>query len=168
MPTAFDLAITVTLVNEGFFSKDAEDPGGETYYGLSRRANADMEPWPPTRSQAIDRYRSHYWEKFRCDRMPWPLGLFYFDGVVNHDPEDNARMLQRAVRAGEDGVVGSRTLAAIGRYPIEETCAAYFANRIYFIYANLAGWQHDGRGWMVRLSRVQHAGWTTTPEDLTT
>jgi lysozyme family protein len=42
----FDKAFKITLGNEGGYSDDPKDPGGETIFGLARKENPDWDGWP--------------------------------------------------------------------------------------------------------------------------
>lgn len=95
---------------EGTHSDDAADRGGDTWYGISRVANPDM-PWPPTRDQAIERYRERYWNACRCDELPPIIAVAVFDAAVQHDPKDAIRFLQRTIRVTIDGIIGTETIA---------------------------------------------------------
>jgi hypothetical protein len=84
---------------EGEHSNDAADKGGDTWYGLARRWNQDM-PWPPTRDQAIARYRERYWDACRCDELPvpwlcWCLMSLCSTRPARRDPLSAAHRWQR-------------------------------------------------------------------------
>lgn len=42
----FDKAFKITLGNEGGYSNDPKDPGGETIYGIARKENPTWDGWP--------------------------------------------------------------------------------------------------------------------------
>lgn len=126
---AFDRAINVVLMNEGVFSNHPSDPGGETYYGIARRYHPDVDPWPPSKDQAIAIYRREYWERFNCDHLPWPLDIALFDAVVNQPAGEIIAEFQRAVKVEPDGVVGDDTIFAAGQRDVWETFALFFARR---------------------------------------
>nr|WP_067289827.1 glycosyl hydrolase 108 family protein [Marinobacterium profundum] len=110
--SCFDLAVNWLLGPdiEGEHSNDSADKGGDTWYGLARRWNQDM-PWPPTREQAIARYRERYWDACRCSELPPRLAAMVFDAAVQHAPRDAIRFLQRTLGVGIDGYIGPQTLA---------------------------------------------------------
>ena len=78
----FPLAVAIVLEEEGVFSDDPNDVGGETIFGIARASHPAI-PWPPTKDQSIAIYQAEYWTAHRCGEMPWPWGLGVFDGEVN-------------------------------------------------------------------------------------
>lgn len=109
--TAFDHAIAFTLDHEGGRTTDPSDPGGETWYGLSRRAHPSLAPWPPTRPQAIAQYEREYWTGSRIAELPSPISVAAFDTAVNIGTRRTVSMLQQALRVFDDGGLGPRTTA---------------------------------------------------------
>lgn len=158
MSAYFDAAVNWLLGPdiEGEHSNDPNDKGGDTWYGLARRWNQDM-PWPPTRDQAIERYRERYWDACRCDEMAPTLAVLTFDAAVQHDPEDAARFLQQTVGAAVDGKIGPQTLAK-AQYCDNDRLADFLSYRARY-YTELCmddPSQHKwARGWHRRLFLLQ-------------
>ena len=75
----FDDAIGIVLKHEGGYVNDKNDPGGETRYGISKRAYPDLDIKNLTISQATEIYKKDYWVKGKCDKVPPKLRLIYFD-----------------------------------------------------------------------------------------
>jgi lysozyme family protein len=134
--------------HEGTHSTDPADPGGDTWYGISRVANPDM-PWPPTKEQAAARYRERYWDACSCDRFPWPVALALFDTAVQHSPSDAIRWLQSALGVNADGVVGPITVKA-GWAATREQLADVLVYRAIRVAHQPAFWKF-AKGWMRRL-----------------
>lgn len=154
--TPFERAVAFVLEREGAYSNDPYDAGLETAWGISRRAYPTLEPWPPTREQAITIYYRDYWLELRCDELPPAVALMVFDSGVNQGQNRAALMLQRAARVKDDGVIGPITLAAVAASPdgtlerlAAERCWAYTATRNYPRY---------GRGWFARVAGALLAG----------
>ncbi len=76
-------AIQFVLDREGAYINHPEDPGGETNFGISKRAYSDLDIKALTKEQAIDIYRRDYWQKASCDRLGSPLDIVVFDSAVN-------------------------------------------------------------------------------------
>lgn len=137
---------------EGEHSNDPADRGGDTWYGISRNANPDM-PWPPTREQAIQRYRERYWDTCHCNEMAPVLAVLTFDAAVQHGTTQAARILQRAVGVTDDGVIGPQTLAA-AVFATNESISDFLSYRARF-YNELCisdtSQRRFLRGWMRRL-----------------
>jgi lysozyme family protein len=68
---------------EGGYVNHAEDPGGETKYGISKRAHPDVDIKELTKAQAEEIYYRDYWLKAGCDKLPWPDCVVHFDAAVN-------------------------------------------------------------------------------------
>jgi len=80
---SFERAIDFTLKWEGGYSNDPTDPGGETKYGISKRAHPDLDITNLTLEDAKDIYRTEYWNASGCDNLPEPLDIVVFDTAVN-------------------------------------------------------------------------------------
>ncbi len=61
MPSDFNLAVKVILVNEGGYVSNPSDPGGETNFGISKRAYPQLDIKNLTADQAAELYRHDYW-----------------------------------------------------------------------------------------------------------
>lgn len=99
---------------EGKHSNDPRDPGGDTWYGISRRAHPGI-PWPPSKEDAERIYREKYWyfDGVRDQDVATKL----FDMAVNMGPETAIKHLQVALRSFGlsitlDGDFGPQTLKA--------------------------------------------------------
>ena len=79
----FDRAIDFVLRHEGGYVNDPRDPGGETNFGISRRAYPTLDIKNLTKEQATGIYRKDYWDKVGGDILPWPWDLILFDTAVN-------------------------------------------------------------------------------------
>jgi len=133
----FDLAVKKILAHEGGYANVGADPGGETVFGISRRAHGDHDLFkrldalkksmtiPNIEKDAMligmakDIYRKHYWES---------LGLTYisnqaiaeqvFDMAVTAGTKKAGVLLQQALNTMdfglvEDGIIGTRTRSAL-------------------------------------------------------
>lgn len=137
-------AIPIILESEGGYVNDPNDPGGETKYGISKRAypNEDIKNLTLEKAQMI--YRRDYWDAMRCGEMPYEVALMVFDTGVNMGTDTSAKMLQTALKVGVDGKIGKITLGAVNK---ANTCdlvrimatsrlIAYSKMQNYSIYAN--------------------------------
>jgi len=109
--TAFDRAIAFTLGWEKEHSPDPVDPGGDTWYGITRRYHPTMEPWPPTRAQAVAQYEREYWRAPGFSGLPDAVAVACFDTAVNCGTRRTISMLQQALRVFDDSLLGPKTLA---------------------------------------------------------
>jgi len=114
--TAFRKAFANTMKHEGGYSNDPNDPGGETYMGISRRY------WPSWKGWAvIDQllaegktlslseelpdlvrkfYRDQFWNRFMGDEVAIrskAVAIELFDTSVNHGIHAAVRYLQESL-----------------------------------------------------------------------
>lgn len=109
---AFDNFMAWLLPAEGGYHIDANDPGGETNFGISKRAHPDVDLKNLTREGAIAIYRIQYWEPIHGDDLPPAIAFMLADASVNEGIETAVILLQHSVGAFVDGHLGPVTLAA--------------------------------------------------------
>jgi len=124
---------------EGGYSNDPRDPGGETKFGISKRAYPDLDIASLTLEQAQQIYLRDYWDACGCDTMTWERALCVFDMAVNQG-QSAARALN--VQAHDPGEL------------MAERAVRYATNEHFPIY---------GKGWMRRLFRVFKNAQVTPP-----
>lgn len=76
-------ALTFVLKWEGEYSNDPNDPGGETKWGISKKAYPDEDIKNLTRERALEIYATDYWLAAGCDTLPFPANVAVFDTAVN-------------------------------------------------------------------------------------
>jgi len=150
-------AFVLNAEGGGTITDDPEDPGGLTRWGISKRSHPDLDIANLTLEHARDIYREEYWQRCRCDEFPPPLGMALFDAAVNQGPIRAIRLLQRALRVEEDGVIGPDTLAAANSVITDDLLIQFLSYRAS-AYAVLNPRFH--RGWFARLFRLQRAAWS--------
>ncbi|MEN0074954.1 MAG: glycosyl hydrolase 108 family protein [Paracraurococcus sp.] len=164
---AFDRAVALILENEGGFSNDPRDRGGMTNFGITARTYADFHGLALesvdeatmralTREQAIEIYRSNYWNAACCDRLPPGLDLCIFDFGVNAGVRRAILLLQELVGVTQDGSVGAITLAAAAACDPVELIERYAERRLAY-YRSLPNFDAFGRGWTLRTTRMRDA-----------
>lgn len=153
MADPFDTAVTAVLSYEGGYANDPNDPGGETNWGISKRAYPNLDIRSLTRDDAIRIYRRDYWNVAKCDQFPAPIAIALFDAAVNQGPSAAVRLLQRALGVTVDGIVGPQTVNAARTMNVQAALASFLANRAVE-YAGLSTFPEYGRGWMRRLFAV--------------
>lgn len=115
----FDKAFEILMQNEGGYVNNPYDAGGETNYGISKQSypNLDIKNLTLTKAKSI--YYKDYWLQNKCNVLDnFLLAQKLFDFSVNMGCKQAALLLQRALRSAghpveEDGIVGTKTLAAI-------------------------------------------------------
>lgn len=83
MQDNFERSIAFVLRHEGGYVNDPRDPGGETKFGISKRAYPALDIKSITEEQAKGIYKRDYWDKAGCGALDWPLCLVHFDACVN-------------------------------------------------------------------------------------
>lgn len=146
----FDLAFDRLLGHEGGYSNDSRDPGGETNWGISKRAYPDVDIKALTQDQAKAIYRRDYWVAVRADELPDSVRFDVFDAAVNHGVTQSAKWLQRAAGAQPDGVIGAQTVAAT-RIAGPQLAARFNGYRLQF-YTDSGNWPTYGKGWARRVA----------------
>lgn len=126
----FDAAFSIVIGIEGNYNNDPHDPGGETKFGISKRAYPHLDIANLTLDQAKAIYQRDYWSVCRCDELPWDMALAVFDCAVNQGPGTAERFHSSA-----------------------KTLIDFQAERAVS-YAKLATFAEYGRGWMRRLFTI--------------
>lgn len=147
----FDKAIKVILDIriEGGYVNDPNDPGGETKFGISKRAYPHLNIKELTLTEAKAIYKHDYWDKVMGDQLPYPLSLYVFDCAVNQGVSVAILTLQDVLGVAKDGVIGAMTVGA-ARASTIDVCALYLAKRA-LRYTKTANFDKYGKGWMKRL-----------------
>jgi len=147
--SVFDVCIDRVLVSEGGYVNLTDDPGGETNYGISKRAYPDVDIRGLTRAGAIAIYRRDYWDKIRGDDLPPAVAFQVLDAAVNHGVDRAVKWLQWEAGCDQDGHLGPMTIGAIQAANPFALALMFNAVRLNF-YAGLASFSTFGRGWTRR------------------
>jgi len=131
MAANFDRAFALVVGLEGGYVNDPKDPGGETKYGISKRANPDEDIKNLTLDRAKQIYRMKYWPS-GADSWPWAEALLCFDAAVHGGNWSR----WRSMFAGNPDFVDL--------YQSE--------HNLYL--TSLPTWQTYGRGWSRRLFKM--------------
>jgi lysozyme family protein len=156
-------AVERVLADEGGYSSNPADPGGETKFGISARSNPGVNIAALTRDGAIEIYWREWWLRFGFVQLPAAAAAKTFDLAVNVGSVHAIQCLQRALRAcdlpvTEDGVLGPATILAVRRADPAALMSALRSEAAgyYRITAALArGNRKDGdreflKGWLNR------------------
>lgn len=129
----FDTAIKVVLEHEGFYSNDKFDPGGATKYGVSLTFLKSMESTnldladvnndgmvtiedirSLTLEEAIDIYKYQWWDRYKYEEiLDSKIATKIFDLSVNMGAVQAHKLVQRALKLKDDGILGEKSFAAI-------------------------------------------------------
>jgi hypothetical protein len=160
----FATCVAFVLQQEGGFVDNPADPGGATKYGITlktledwRREPIDVETVKAlTREEAVEIYRTRYWNAMRCGELPRGVDLMVLDCGVNAGPRRSILELQKAVGVAADGIIGPVTLGAVRSTNARALVARLSVLRLQF-YQTLATWPTFGRGWTNRVDAAQRA-----------
>jgi lysozyme family protein len=130
----FDAVMAFVLREEGGYVNNPADPGGETKYGISKRAHPTVDIAALTVEDAKKIYRRNYWDPLGLDAEKFGPALVIMDCAVNQG-------VKRAMQF-KDKVATSSAPFII----------AFQAERALH-YASLPTFATFGRGWMRRLLR---------------
>jgi lysozyme family protein len=147
-PDAFYPAVELILKHEGGYVNHPSDPGGETNWGISKRAYPQLDIKNLSRNDAIAIYRRDYWERCRCDELPGAMALSVFDFAVNAGVRRAIITLQRSIGVRDDGILGPITMTH-AKQSDRGAVIRYAELRISF-YRGLKTWATFGRGWTAR------------------
>lgn len=149
----FEKAVKVVLDFEGGYVFDSLDPGGETKFGISKRAYPDLDIKNLNEKDAIEIYKKDYWLPLKPLLLPSAIRLCLFDAAVNQGLSRAIKFLQEAVGTKQDGIIGPITINAANlpdSFIILETLIKLRLNH----YSKLPHWSRFGHGWARRLISV--------------
>jgi lysozyme family protein len=128
--------------NEGGYSNNPGDPGGETMWGITKRVavkwgySGEMKDLPIEEAKRIA--KAAYWDIMRCDSLPGPLDFQVFDAAYNSGTDRADEWLRKANEPPTDDV--------------EKLVMRFDAYRLLFL-DSLGTWPSFGRGWAKRIAQ---------------
>ena len=147
----FDKAFERVIGHEGGYVNDPRDPGGETKYGISKRAYPFADIKNLTLDQAKEIYRRDYWDKCHIDELPGSVRFDMFDTAVNSGVGTAIKLIQRSAGVKADGAWGPNTAAAVQRISPHELDKKFSGYRLQFI-CDLPIFPAFGKGWVRRVA----------------
>ena len=135
----FEQAVELVLIHEGKYSNDPKDAGGETHWGISKRAYPALDIKSLTREEAIEIYLVDYWHRVGCDNLPPHLRYIAFDTAVNQGVAYCKRELEAILQLSPLSDAGQ----------VEE-----FKRRRKLRYEQNKAFDRFGKGWLSRLDDV--------------
>ena len=119
MAQSFQKMVAGVIQREGGskITRDPDDPGGTTKYGIAHRSHKDVDIECLSYRQAVDIYHKNYWVSAKVEKLPATIQEIYFDMVVNVGYSRGVKTLQAAANAKGaelvvDGKLGPMTLKA--------------------------------------------------------
>ena len=151
----FSTAFDRLLGNEGGYSNNPSDPGGETNWGISKRSYPNVDIKNLTRDVAKEIYMRDFWKPLAD--APFAIKYQAFDFAVNSGIQTSIRKLQAAVGVADDGHWGPLSAAALAKMDLNDVIMKYVAQRGRF-WTKCAAWPTMGAGWMNRLCKQLEYG----------
>tara|TARA_R110001632_G_scaffold7504_1_gene29947 strand:+ start:699 stop:1169 length:471 start_codon:yes stop_codon:yes gene_type:complete len=149
----FNDAIELVLGHEGGYVNDSTDRGGETNWGISKRAYPNVDIKNLTREGAKEIYYNDYWCKGKCELLPEVLRYAHFDACVNSGIAGANKLLQAASGTIADGILGSNSLSAIEDLSLERYCMERLYKYCQIVRRNQSQAKYIG-GWSLRVMDV--------------
>lgn len=150
------------LRDDGGYVNDPVDAGGETKYGISKRAFPNVDIKSLTMDGAVKIYHDHYWKPAFCDEWAGPVALITFDSAVQHGAKSAIKMLQECAGVKDDGIIGNQTRAAVHSSDVEYLTARYVLRRSRYYARIIKNKPEQVRfieGWHNRLVHLLNAAW---------
>lgn len=147
----FESAFLLVIGHEGGYVNNPSDPGGETKYGISKRAYPNVDIKNLTINQAKEIYLRDYWSKLQLDKLPDVIRFDVFDAAVNSGITTAAKLLQRACNVQDDGIIGSRTISAANTMNPQILDKRLSGYRLLYI-CDIKTFPTFGKGWVRRVA----------------
>ena len=153
MKDNFDECLKMLLHHEGGYVNHPSDPGGETNLGVTKKVYQEWGGTKDMKDLTVEDvapiYKKNYWNRCKCDDLESGVDWVVFDWAVNSGTGRSAKAIQKICGASQDGAIGPKTLALIGKqntqYVIEE-----FGKIRQDFYESLKTFDTFGKGWTRR------------------
>lgn len=161
--TTFDKAFERVIGHEGGFQNDPKDRGNwttgvvgqgvnkGTKFGISAMSYPNEDIKNLTLQRAKELYKRDFWDKNSLESLHASVQYQMFDAAVNHGRGNAARMLQRALKVADDGIIGNLTLQAYKKMTENDILLRFLAERLEFM-TKISTFSTYGRGWSVRIA----------------
>ena len=147
----FDDAFEQLIGHEGGYVNHPADPGGETKYGITKRSYPGENIAGMTLARAKQIYLRDYWGPAGCGSVPAAIRYDLFDMAINSGVRAAVKCLQGAAGAEQDGILGPRTLQAVGVLNGARLAARFNGARLQYM-TDLKKWPFFGKGWARRIA----------------
>lgn len=141
-----------TLGHEGNYSNNPNDPGGETKYGISKRAYPNLVIKKLTEEDAFNIYQRDFWNRIGADKLPDGVAYQLFDFAINSGIETSIRYFQRSLGVADDGFFGPVSFARAAIVSESDMIMNLNAERLDYM-TRLKNWPKFGKGWARRISQ---------------
>ena|ERR1044071_4761320 len=161
----FDAVFDRLIGHEGGYVNNPKDPGGETKWGISKRAYPHLDIANLTRDDARVIYRTDFWNEIEADVLPGSVAYQLFDFAVNSGIKVAIRYFQRALNVADDGWWGPVSQKAADNASENDMIMNINAERLDYM-TRLKNWPDASKGWARRIAQNLRYGATDTTEPL--
>jgi len=147
----YDECFTRLMGNEGGYSNNPKDPGGETNWGVTKKSYPALNIKNLTQDDAKAIYKRDFWDACRCEELFPVLAFAVFDCAVNSGCRQAVELLQQALGVDDDGVFGRVTMRRVNDEDASVLTAKYLGRRLGFM-TNLRPWDTFSKGWARRIA----------------
>lgn len=153
----FNQAVQKTLVHEGGFVDNPNDPGGATKYGITQADMPGVDIRSITPEQATEYYSEHYWKPLYSQITDQLLAEKLFDMGVLFGVGTAVKLLQIAlvnkVSLVTDGFFGPGTLSAVNQQAnLLPAYRTVLINHCMSVVNNKPETSVFVRGWVARIN----------------
>jgi lysozyme family protein len=151
--SSFEDAFDTLIGNEGGYSNNPADPGGETMWGVTARVarasgyTGPMKDLPRDTAKAIA--KKLYWDPLRLDELDARVAFQIFD--ANYNGGHPVIWMQGAAGAKVDGLIGPATIAAVQATDPLRFMLRWNALRLRY-FTSLKTFGTFGKGWTNRIA----------------
>lgn len=158
----FEKSIEKVLIAEGGYVNNTNDRGGETKYGISKRAYPDINIGRLTIERAKEIYKRDYWDRLNLDLIVnQSIADEVFDTAVNMGIMRAGRLLQKALNLIddygliEDGMIGEKTIHAVNTCKYQKALLKALNGLQFMAYVDIIERNESQkiffRGWLKRI-----------------
>lgn len=94
--TGFLSAVERVLGHEGGYTPSDGNTGAPANFGINQKHNPDLDVKNITKDQAVQRYKTNYWDAIDGDNLPPELQATALDAAVNQGPARAARWIRQS------------------------------------------------------------------------
>lgn len=151
--SSFDDAFDALIGNEGGYSNNPKDPGGETMWGITARVAraagyiGPMHDMPRAVAKSIA--KKLYWDPLHLDSFDPRVAFQIFD--ANYNGGHPVIWMQGAAGAPVDGLIGPQTIAAVQATDPLRFMLRWNSLRLSY-FTSLKTWLTFGKGWVNRIA----------------
>jgi lysozyme family protein len=154
MTKEFEEIFKKVIGHEGGYVDDKDDRGGETKYGVSKKAYPNVDIKNLTLENAQEIYYTDYWLKSRTDVLAKDIRYIHFDSCINHGVHGALKIMQQSAGCKYiDGIVGNETLSKAKSISIHSYAYYRLLKFVRIVIANPSQIRFL-RGWSARIENI--------------